>query len=193
MAGTLLPCDPVTGRAGALPGSDTILPVLGRDFRLLVATGDTTEGARSLLREFGLLQHFDAVYGDLHGPVGKPYGAILGRVGADPRCSLAIGDRLRADLPADTDEVVTVLVNQDGDRVSAGLVAALVWRLRGQAEEFPAAFDALLAGAEPTPAVVGPWQGGAVVKAGWAHGEAAASLRVYRHPALAGDRRVIVF
>lgn len=193
MAGTLIGRDPATGRTGILPGSDEFLPALGRDFRLLVTTGDSTEGARATLRDFGLLRHFAAVYGDLYEPVGKPYGAILRREGADPRRSLAVGDRLRADLPADTDAVVTVLVNQDGDRVTAGLVAALVWRLQARAAEFPAAFDALLAEAEPTPAAEGEWQGGAVVKAGWAHGDAPAGLRVFRHPALAGDRRVIVF
>ena len=55
----------------------------------------------------------EAVFGDLIYPVGKPYGEILRQLGGLADRSLAVCDRLRADIPADTDEVVTILINQD--------------------------------------------------------------------------------
>ena len=192
MAGTLIPYDAVTGRPSALPGCAEFLPELGRDFRMFVTTGDTAAGARGLLRDHELLRHFEAVYGDLFGPVGKPYGAILRQVGAEPRRSLAIGDRLRADIPGDTDELVTVLINQDGEVINAGMVGFLISRLRRRGDEFPAAFDALLADGEPVPAAEGDCHGGAVVRAATCHDGFDIKLRLFRHPALAGDRRLIV-
>ena len=192
MAGTLIPYDPRTGRPGALPGCDEFLPELGRDFRLLVTTGDTTAGARGLLRDFELLRYFEAVYGDLFGPLGKPYGAILRQLGAEPRRSLAIGDRLRADVAGDTDQVVTVLINQDGQIVNAGQVGFLIGRLRRRHAEFPAAFDAMAGAGEPAPGAEGEWQGGTVTAARVVHDGFPIHLRRFRHPALEGDRRVIV-
>lgn len=192
MAGTLIPYDAVSGRPSALPGCAEFLPELGRDFRMFVTTGDTAAGARGLLRDHELLRHFEAVYGDLFGPVGKPYGAILRQVGAEPRLSLAIGDRLRADIPGDTDELVTVLINQDGEVINAGMVGFLISRLRRRGGDFPAAFDALLAEGEAAPAAEGECQGGTVVRAAVSHDGFDLNLRLFRHPALAGDRRLIV-
>jgi len=192
MAGTLIPFDPVTGRPGALPGSDEFLPELGRDFRLVVTTGDNTAGARGLLREHELLRYFEVVYGDLYGPVGKPYGAILAQLEAEPGRSLAIGDRLRADIAADTDQVVTVLINQDGAPSGAGMIAFLIGRLKKRAERFPDAFDALLAEGDPSPSAEGEFQGGTVVQAVRWHDGFPVQLRVFRHPGLDGDRRIII-
>ena len=189
MAGTLVPFDPATGRPGILPGCDDFLPELARNFRMFVTTGDTTGGARELLADHGILRHFEAVYGDLFGPVGKPYGSILRQVGADPRRSLAIGDRLRADVPGDTADLVTVLINQDGDVLNAGMVAFLIGRLRRHADTFPAAFDALLDEGEPDPAAAGDEE---IVRAAKLTDGFLMRLWLYRHPALADDRRVIV-
>jgi hypothetical protein len=189
MAGTLLPFDPTTGRPGILPGCDDFLPELARNFRLFVTTGDTTGGARELLSDHGILRHFEAIYGDLFGPVGKPYGSILRQVGADPRRSLAIGDRLRSDVPGDTGDLLTVLINQDGNVVNAGMIAFLIGRLRRHAETFPAAFDIMLAGSE-TDTDIAADQG--VVRATKLTDGFLMRLWLYRHPALTEDRRVIV-
>jgi len=190
LAGTLLPYDQTTGRPGILPGSDEYLPELAKNFRLFVTTGDTTGDARSLLADHGLLPHFEAVYGDLFGPVGKPYGAILGQVGADADRGLAIGDRLRADVPGDTADLVTVLINQDGDMLNAGMISFLVERLQRRADSFPAAFDDLLAAGEHDPSAEAADD--AVARAARVTDGFALRLWLYRHPALEGDRRVIV-
>lgn len=189
LAGTLVPYDPATGRPGILPGCDEFLPELARNFRMFVTTGDTTGGARELLAGYGVLRHFEAVYGDLFGPVGKPYGSILRQVGADPGRSLAIGDRLRADIPSDTADLVTILVNQDGNVLNAGKIAFLIGRLWRHAPTFPKAFDALLAEGDPDPDA-GADDG--VVRAATLTDGFVIRLWLYRHPALAGDRRVIV-
>jgi hypothetical protein len=193
MAGTLIAWDPLAGRTGVLPGADTILPLLGKDFRMAVTTGDSTAGARELLRDHGLLDHFEQVFGGLGGPAGKPYGAVLAHLGGQPRRSLAVGDRLRADVAADTDEVVTMLINQDGDLVHAEAVRAAADRLAEAGEgDFTAGFDALLAGAERLPAAEGELAAGAVVHAARCDGRVPLDLRLYRHPALAGDRRIVI-
>ena len=111
----------MTGKASALPGGEEFLPEMGKDFRLVVTTGDEKRSARNLLSGFGLLSNFEDVFGDLYTPLGKPYGRILQQLGGNAECSLAIGDRLRADLPADTDKVVTV---PNGIPLEADLQAA---------------------------------------------------------------------
>ena len=143
MAGTLIPFDPLTGAPGLLPEADQFLGELGESFRQVVTTGDMTASARNLLTGFGIGNHFERVFGDLFAPVGKPYGAILGQLQGDPSRSLAIGDRLRADIACDTDQVVTLLINQDGDTVTAGLVAHTIGRLRRLAGTFPQAWATL--------------------------------------------------
>ncbi|HPF69893.1 MAG TPA: hypothetical protein PLQ13_04405 [Candidatus Krumholzibacteria bacterium] len=186
MAGTLLVFDPATGRSGALPGAERILPLLGKDFRQVVTTGDATDSARETLRDHALLDHFEAVFGGLGGPVGKPYGAVLGRLGVAPERSLAIGDRLRADIASDTDRVVSLLVNQGRDRVDAAAIGAVIARL-GR-DDVPGAFDALLDAGRPLPAD----DDDGVVRAAGIDGDRPLTLQIFRHPALAGDRRVIV-
>jgi FMN phosphatase YigB (HAD superfamily) len=192
MAGTLIPYDPQTGRPGVLPGCDEYLPEIARDFRMYVTTGDTCGGARSLLHDFELLDHFEEVYCDLLAPLGKPYGAILEAVGADAPRSLAVGDRLRADVAADTDQVVTVLINQDARICNCGMVSYLIRRLRARADSFPVAFDALLAEAAPDPEAEGPAQGGEIVTARRGRDGLDLRLWIFRHDLLDGDRRVVV-
>ena len=192
MAGTLVPYDPQTGRPGALPGCDEYLPELGRDYRMFVTTGDSSGGARSLLRGFELLDHFEAVYGDLFAAVGKPYGAILATVGADPSRSLAVGDRLRSDVAADTTDVVTVLINQDARIDNCAAIGFLIKRLRARADTFPEAFDALLTESEDDPEAEGPAQGGEIVTARRCTQGVDCRLWVFRHTLLEGDRRVLV-
>ena len=192
LAGTLLPWDQQSGRPSVLPGCDEYLPELRRDFRMYVTTGDSCGGARQFLKEFEILEHFENVYGDLMGPVGKPYGAILREVGGDPAGSLAVGDRLKSDVAADTPDVVTVLINQDGQTHNCATVAFLVRLLQRQDADFPAAFDALLAGAEPDPTALGEARGGAITAA--ARRDDGLSYRLWRfeHTLLDEPRRVVV-
>jgi hypothetical protein len=194
MAGTLIPYDPETGRAGVLPGGDEYLPELGGEFRMFVTTGDSCGSARSLLGGFDLLEHFEGIYGDLFAPVGKPYGAILQTVGGDPERSLAVGDRLRADVASDTDRVVTLLINQDQHIVHCAMIGFLIDRLRERADSLPDAFDQLLDAAEPDPAAEGPAQGGEIVLARRGGGRGVPDFRLwlFRHTLLHGDRRVLV-
>lgn len=192
MAGTLLPYDPMTGRPGVLPGCDEYLPELCRDYRLYVTTGDSCGGARQLLADYEILGHFEDVYGDLFSPVGKPYGAILADVEGEPRRSLAVGDRLRADVPADTPDVVTVLINQDGRVHNCAMVAFVIHLLQRRAADFPEAFDVLLAGAQPDPGALGEAQGGEITTAGRRSDGLNYRLWLYRHQLLAEPRRIIV-
>lgn len=192
LAGTLLPYDQATGRPGVLPGCDEYLPELGRDFRLYVTTGDSCGGARQLLADFEILQHFTDVYGDLMGPVGKPYGTILRAVGGDPARSLAVGDRLKADVAADTPDVVTVLINQDGRTHNCAMVAFLVDLMRRTDPSFPVAFDTLMAGADPDPVALGEAQGGEITAAGRRSDGLSYRLWRFRHTLLDEPRRVVV-
>ncbi len=193
MAGTLIPFDPVSGKAQPMPGAADFLPELGREFRQVVTTGDETASARNLLREFELLDHFEEVFGDLFHPRGKPYGAILRTLGATADHSLAIGDRLGADLPADTGDLVTILINQDTDRVGAGMVAFCLHVLRKQnAPTFAAAFDSLLESAFPEPKREGPLGGGTVTRACLRNDGFDYRMWLYTPGGLPDPRRVIV-
>lgn len=191
MAGTLIPFDPSSGMPRALPGCDEFLPELARDFRLVVTTGDQPESATSLLSSFGLARHFENIYGDLFAPVGKPFGEILRHLGARPEHSLAVGDRLTADVASDTPRVVTLLINQDGDCGSAGLVALVIKTLRRHAHDFPAGFTAWAAASELVPEGLESRGGGDVVDARQADAGFPCRLLTYRHPVLDGDRFVI--
>lgn len=192
LAGTLVRYDDVSGRLQALPGSLEYLPELARDFRMVVTTGDATASARGHLAAFELLPHLEDVFGDLAGPIGKPYGEILRGLRGDPSKSLAIGDRLTADVAADTDEIVTILINQDGDMVNAGVIAFLVAILRKHGDVFGESFTALCADAATDPEAVGTLYGGAVTEA-WRRDDGL-GYRLWRfeHPVLAGTRSIIV-
>jgi hypothetical protein len=192
LAGTLVSYDAVTGRPGPLPGCDEFLPEISRQFRQVVTTGDGTASARGVLANFEILPHLEAVYGDLLNPVGKPYGEILRELQGRPECSLAVGDRMRADIPADTDQVVTLLINQDGDVVNAGMVHFMTHILRKQSLVFPEAFRLLTAAATPDPEKTGPVWGGEIVEAWRRNDGFDYQLKVFRHSVLAGDRLVIV-
>ena len=113
-------------------------------------------------------------------------------MGAGAEHSLAIGDRLRADVPSDTADVVTILINQDGDVLNAGMIAFLIGRLQRYAAAFPAAFDAMLAAAAPDPDGLSAQEGFGVVKAARLTDGFPLRLWRFRHPALSEDRRVIV-
>lgn len=191
MAGTLVPFDPVTGSPRALPGCDEFLPELGQDFRLIVTTGDQKDSARNLLGGFGLLSHFEKVFGDLFSPVGKPYGEILRQLGGLPTCSLAIGDRLGADIASDTPEVVTLLINQGDDTVSAGLVAMVIGKLRKMSPNFPEAFHLLCQKSEPDESLQGYRGQGEVVKAWRGNLGFPCQMFLFQHPVLDGDRLII--
>ncbi len=192
MAGTLIPYDPVTGRPLPLPGCNEFLPELARYFRLVVTTGDGTASAREFLDSYEILPHMEHVFGDLAYPVGKPYGEILRQIGGQPDRSLAVGDRLHADIPADTDQVVTILINQDGDIVNAGMVSFMTNILRKQSECFPEAFRLLTANGTPDPESVASVWGGEITQAWLCNDGFGYRLMVYRHSALAGDRLIIV-
>jgi hypothetical protein len=192
LAGTLIPYDTVTGRPLPLPGCDDFLPEMARHFRLVVTTGDGTASARSYLANFEILPYLEQVFGDLTYPVGKPYGEILRQLGGRPDRSLAVGDRLRADIPADTDQVVTILINQEGDIINAGMVSFMTLILRKQSECFPEAFRLLTVGAATDPEPVGSAWGGEVTEAWRRNDGFDYRLLVYRHSALAGERLIIV-
>ena len=168
------------------------MPEMGKDFRLFVTTGDESQSARNLLSGFGLLSNFEEVFGGLYTPLGKPYGLILRKIGGRPECSLAIGDRLRADLPADTDQVVTVLINQNGEIINAGMVSFLIRILKKNGETFPEAFHSLTKNADPAPELVGELQGGQVISAWHCHSGFTFQMLKFQHPLLDGERLLIV-
>lgn len=192
LSGTLFPYDPTTGRSGVLPGCDEFLPELGRDFRLVVTTGEGTASARSLLADNELLPLFERIFGDLPAGGGKPYGEILRQLGADPRRSLAVGDRLAADLPVDTADLVTLLINQDGQVLNAGRVAFMIDLMRRRADTFPEAFDALTDDAEPAADLLGPTRGGRVTEAWRREDGFPYRLLHFEHSRLDAPRRVII-
>ncbi len=192
MAGTLIPYDPITGRPIALPGCQDFLPEMARNFRMVVTTGDGTASARGFLSGFEILQHMEQVFGDLAFPVGKPYGEILRQLGGKPDQSLAVGDRLRADIPADTDQVVTILINQDGNIINAGMVSFMTHILKKQSACFPEAFRLLTVNSAPDPESVGSAWGGEIIEAWRRNDGFDYGLQVYRHSALVGERLIIV-
>ena len=192
LAGTLLVHDRITGRSGPLPGWEESLPGLARDFRMVVATGEGTESARSLLLDRGMLPYFEEVFGDLLTPGGKPHGEILRQLGGRPELSLVIGDRLRGDIPTDCDDLVTLLVNQSGEILNAGAVAAIVRALQNVAPTMPAAFRELAGLAEPDPEALGP-HGGGMVTAAWRSKELfGARLWIFEPDRLESRRPVVL-
>ncbi len=193
MAGTLIPIDPMTGRPCVLPMAEDFLRDLGREFRLAVTTGDRTADARTTLRDFELLDDFEEVFGDLGQPLGKPHGAVLAQMKGRPEHSLIIGDRLSADVAADTDQLVSILINQGQDLVSAGTVAFLIQMLRKQGRgSFIKAFDALTDGAEVC-AYDNPPPGGGRVTGCWTREDGLGyRLWTWTHPLLNGIRRIIL-
>jgi hypothetical protein len=191
MAGTLIPFNQVTGVPCVLPDADQFLAELGQSFGQVVTTGDIASSARALLAGFGIAGHFQQIFGDLFEPVGKPYGAILKKLGGDPRQSLAIGDRLRADIASDTADVVTLLINQEGDTVTTGLVAHIIASLQREGPSFPEAFAVWQKKAVPAPELVGSRVGGQIVSAARLDLGFALDLLQFSHPALDGDRLII--
>lgn len=193
MAGTLLFVDPHTGKPVSLPGCDVYLPELARDFRHVVTTGDTAAEARHQLGAHEILPHLVRIFADLHEPVGKPYGHVLAELGAGTERSLAVGDRLHADVGSDTDRVVSILVNQDERPVNAGMIAYMVHILRRQsAGDFLTAFHHLTITAMPEPADLGPRSGGEITAA-WRRDDGFPyRLWLWKHPGLEGQRAVIV-
>ncbi|MBK8164343.1 MAG: HAD family hydrolase [bacterium] len=193
MAGTLVFVDPLTAKPVALPGCDVYLPELARDFRHVVTTGDSAVEARHQLGAHEILPHVVRIFADLHEPVGKPYGRVMAEMGAGSERSLAVGDRLRTDVGADTDRIVSILVNQEARPVNAGMIAYMVHILRRQsAGDFLTAFNHLTITAMPEPADQGPQAGGEVVAA-WRRDDGFPyRLWLWTHPGLEGRRAVIV-
>ncbi len=193
MAGTLIPIDPRNGRACVIPGALDFLPDLNREFRQVVTTGDHTADAHNTLRNFELLEHFEEVFGGLGQPIGKPHGAVLAQMRALPDHSLIIGDRLNADIAADTDQLVTILINQGQDLVGAGVITFLIHILRKQGQgNFVAAFEALTRSAEPMPQQIQALGGGEITGAWQRDDGLGYRLWSYSHPLLDGIRRLIV-
>lgn len=193
MAGTLVFFDAVAGKPVSLPGCDVYLPELARDFQHVVTTGDNAAEARHQLGAHEILPHLTRIFADLHEPVGKPYGRVIAEMGAGTARSLAVGDRLRTDIGADTDRVVSILVNQDERPVNAGMIAYMVHILRRQsAADFLTAFHHLTITAMPEPADVGPAAGGRIESA-WRRDDGFPyRLWLWTHPDLEGQRAVIV-
>ena len=193
MAGTLISIDPHTGKPGPLPGCDVYLPELAREFRHVVTTGDSAAEARHTLGAHEILPHLVRIFADLHEPVGKPYGRVIAELGAATSRSLAVGDRMRADVASDTDRVVSILVNQGGRPVNAGMIAYMVHILRRQsAGDFLTAFHHLTITAMPEPADIGPQAGGEVVAAWHRDDGFPYRLLLWTHPELEGQRAIIV-
>lgn len=193
LAGTLVFVDPHSGKSVPLPGCDVYLPELARDFRHVVTTGDSAVEARHQLGAHEILPHMVRIWADLHEPVGKPFGRVIAEMAAGCERSLAVGDRLRADVAADTDRIVSILVNQEARPVNAGVIAYMVHILRRQsAGDFLTAFHHLTITAMPEPADIGPQSGGDVVAA-WRRDDGFPyRLWLWTHPGLEGRRAVIV-
>lgn len=193
MAGTLIPFDSTSGHPRALPDCEDFLPELARDFRMVCSTGDSTAGARALLGGFEILPYLEDIFGDLNQPVGKPYKEILRQMGAQTTHSLAVGDRLRADIASDTDQIVTILINQDGDVTSAGIISYMVHLLNRQsAADYVTAFRHLTITATIDKDSIGPRAGGQITSAWRRNDGFDYRLWVFEHPALSGERLVMV-
>lgn len=192
MAGTLIPFDTVTGRPRGLPGCEDFLPELARDFRMVCTTGDSPAGARGLLDNFDILPHMETIFGDLNQPVGKPYREILRQIDGSPAHSIAVGDRLRADIASDTDQVITMLINQGGEINSAGMVSYMLHVLMRQAaDDFPTAFRHLTITATIDKEAVGDIAGGRITSAWRRNDGFDYRLWIFEHDALVGERLVI--
>ncbi|MBU8870163.1 MAG: HAD family hydrolase [Gemmatimonadales bacterium] len=192
LAGTLLIHDEITHRTGPLPGWEDSLPGLARDFRMVVATGEESNSAGYWLEDYGLLPFFEEVFGGLLSHGGKPHGEILHQLGGQPKLSLVIGDRLRGDIPTDCDDLVTLLVNQDGKILDAGLIAETVRFLQQAAPTMPEAFRKLAARSEPDPESLGNRSDG-MVTAAWRSKElSGARLWIFEPDWLETPRAVIV-
>jgi hypothetical protein len=126
MAGTLLSRSRITGELCALPGSPAVLDRLRQDWTLLLTTSDFTESARSLLRSLDLIQYFQEIHGGIATPGGKPYGALAAAHGVPAERCLAVGDDVYFDLPADTESIVTILINQRSFTLHAETIEWLV-------------------------------------------------------------------
>ena len=192
LAGTLLVYDGITHRSGPLPGWETALPDLARDFRMVVATGEGSASARGWLAEHGLMPYFEEVFGDLLSPGGKPHGEILRELGGRPAHSLVIGDRLRGDVPADSEQLITLLVNQDGEILDAALIGEIIRTLQKAAPTMPEAFREFAGRAKPDPYSLGP-RGGGLVTAAWRSDElSGARLWIFESDWLDERRSIIL-
>jgi len=191
LAGTLVPFDPVTGVPGPLPGSDEFLQELGQKFRMVVTTGESLDNARNMLSGYGLAGNFEKIFGDLFCPIGKPYGEILRKMDADPACSLSVGDRLRSDVASDTDQIVSLLINQGDDRVTAGLVDMVIRLLLRKAATFPEAFRKLCGEAAAADDLLGERAGGSITACWSVDMGFPCKLLIFDHPVLDGDRMII--
>ena len=159
---------------------------------MVVATGEGTGSARGILTNYELLPFFEEIFGDLLSHGGKPHGEILQQMGGQPELSLVIGDRLRGDLPTDCDDLVTLLINQEGEILDAGLVAATIHALRKMAPTMTEAFRGLTERAETDPESLGP-RGGGMVTAAWRSNElSGARLWIFEPDWLEARRAVIV-
>ncbi|MFT5233848.1 MAG: putative HAD superfamily phosphohydrolase YqeG [Candidatus Krumholzibacteriia bacterium] len=193
MAGTLITFDPETTKQCALPGCVDFLPELARHFRLLCTTGDRTSSARALLDSFDILPHLEAIYGGLNQPVGKPYGDILRQLDGSPAHSIAVGDRLLTDIGSDTDQVVSILINQGSQLNSAGMVSYMIHVLNRQsADDYPTAFRHLTINAAIDESAIGSAAGGRITAAWQRHDGFDYRLWVFEHDDLDGERLVIV-
>ncbi len=192
MAGTLIPFDPVTGRPRSLPGCEEFLPELAREFRMVCTTGDSTAGARGLLDSFEILPHLENIFGDLNQPIGKPYREVLRQIKGNPSHCVAVGDRLRADIASDTDQVVTILINQGGDINSAGMVSYILHLLdRQSAADYPTAFRHLTISALIDKETIGEIAGGRITSAWRRNDGFEYRLYIFEHDSLAGERLII--
>ncbi len=193
MAGTLISFDPDTSKQCTLPGCEDFLPELSRDFRLLCTTGDRTSSARELLDNFDVLPYLETIYGGLNQTVGKPYGDILRQLDGSPAHSIAVGDRLVADIASDTDQVVSILINQGSTLDSAGMVSYMIHVLNRQsADDYPTAFRHLTINAAIDKSAIGPAAGGRITAAWQRHDGFDYRLWIFEHDALEGERLVIV-
>ncbi len=192
LAGTLHVHDRATHQSGPLPGWENAFPGLAQDFRMVVATGESTEPARNLLRDYGLFSFFEEIFGDLLTYGGKPHGEILRQLGGQPSLSLVIGDRLRGDIPNDNDNLVTLLVNQDEEILDAGIIAQTIHYLRKAAPTMPEAFSLLAGRAEPDPASLGDRSNGVVTSAWRSNDLDGARLWIFEPDWLKASRSVIV-
>lgn len=191
LAGTLLMSDPTTRRMAPFPGWELILPDLARQNRMIVTTGEESESARYLLAKYALTPYFEEVFGDLIAPAGKPHGKILHSLGGDTRQSLVIGDRLRGDVPADSEELLMVLVDEEAMADDPAQLPRVLRALCDGADSVPVAFRGFCERAEPDPESIGPRDGG-LVTAAWRSPElSGARLWIFEPDWLYGRRMIV--